>query len=104
LKIIENKFGGLKNPPYICILNNNTMFKRQLFQLIDYYSEQIGLIYTPDTTIKENAVEDKWKEFCNSFHPDADDFVEWLNDNLNPSEEFPNGIYFERVFASETFA
>ncbi len=80
------------------------MFKGQLFQLLDCNSEQIGLIYTPDTTIKENAVEDKWKEFCNSFWPDADEFVEWLNENLNPSEEFPNGISFERVFVSETFA
>ena len=84
--------------------NYKTMLKGQLFQLLDTDSDAIGLIYTPNTDIKENDVEDKWKEFCNSFSPDADDFVEWLNNELNPTEEYPNGIYFERVFASETFA
>jgi hypothetical protein len=72
------------------------MFTGQLFQLLDKDSDEIGLIYTPDTTIKENDVEDKWKEFCNSFHPDADDFVEWLTDEC--------GVSFERVFVAETFA
>ena len=84
--------------------NYKTMLKGQLFQLLDTDSDAIGLIYTPNTDIKENDVEDKWNEFCNSFSPDADDFVEWLNNELNPTEEYPNGIYFERVFVSETFA
>ena len=80
------------------------MFKGQLFQLLDRDTEQTGLIYTDNTTIKENRVEDLWKEFCNEFDADADEFVEWINNKLNPTEEFPNGIVFERVFVSETFA
>jgi hypothetical protein len=82
------------------------MFKGQLFQLNDKYCDQIGLIFTPDTKIKENTVEDLWHEFCQSYEADADNFVTSLNQTLNNREdftkEFPNGIFFERVFAAET--
>lgn len=84
------------------------MFKGQLFQLLDKDTEQVGLLYTPDMKIKENKVEDLWQEFCNEFEPNADDFEEWINNKLNTTEqyqkEFPNGIFFERVFVSETNA
>ena len=79
-------------------------FKGQLFQLLDNDSEPKGLIYTPNIEIKENRVEDLWQEFCKEFDADAENFIEYLNNKLNPLIEFPNGIYFERVFASETFA
>lgn len=85
-----------------------TNFKGQLFQLLDKYSDPIGIIYTSDVTIKENKVEDLWQEFCNEFEPDADGFAERLNTLLNYKKEFkkefPNGIFFERVYTAETFA
>jgi hypothetical protein len=82
------------------------MFKGQLFQLLDKDSDQIGLIWTENETIKENRVEDLWQEFYNSFDGDADDFVGWINVKLSTDtpyrkEEFPNGILFERVFVSD---
>ncbi len=80
------------------------MFKGQLFQLLDRDTEQIGIIYTDNTTITENRFEDLWQEYCKEFEEEADDFVVWINNKLNPTEEFPNGIVFERVFTSETFA
>ena len=84
------------------------MFTGQLFQLLDKYSDPIGIIYTENVKIKENTVEDLWKEFCNEFEPDADAFVERLEQTLNRREdfmkEFPTGVNFERVYTSETFA
>lgn len=76
-------------------------FKGQLFQLKDNESEDIGLIWTDNEQIKENRIEDEWNEFINSYDEDADEFAEYLNNKFNPTEEFPNGIYFERVFVSD---
>ena len=84
------------------------MFKGQLFQLLDKYSDPIGILYTENVKIKENKVEDLWQEFCNEFEPDADEFAARLNLLLNNKKEFikefPAGVTFERVYTAETFA
>jgi len=68
-------------------------FKGQLFQLKDKESEDIGLIWTDNEQIKENRIEDEWNEFINSYDEDADEFVEYLNNKFNPTEEFPQTIH-----------
>lgn len=68
-------------------------FKGQLFQLYDFDNEEVGVIYTNDETIRENFVEDEWREYLNSYALDVDDFVEFLNKKLNK---------FERVFLATT--
>ena len=68
-------------------------FKGQLFQLYDFDNEGVGVIYTNDETIRENFVEDTWKEYLNSYALNVDDFVQFLNKKLNK---------FERVFLSTT--
>jgi hypothetical protein len=68
-------------------------FKGQLFQLYDFDNEEVGVVYTNDENIRENFVEDAWKEYSNSYALDVDDFVQFLNKKLNK---------FERVFLATT--
>jgi hypothetical protein len=68
-------------------------FKGQLFQLYDFDNEEVGVVYTNDENIRENFVEDAWKEYLNSYALDVDDFVQFLNKKLNK---------FERVFLTTT--
>jgi hypothetical protein len=82
-------------PTFAKQIKNKKMenFKGQLFQLYDFDNEEVGVVYTNDETIRENFVEDAWKEYLNSYALDVDDFVQFLNKKLNK---------FERVFLTTT--